>query len=924
MNEVADHGFLIQHDCGRRIGRGALFAGADPADAEANSLGVLDWESICTTPLCRCLRECSIVATSMAYNVITERSQKPRSGIALGGIGCGCFELRQDGQFCNWHIFNNLPVGRGPLFTKPNQSVLFFVIRFQVEGEEPHLRLLQIEESHNSAGIAGHEFQYIFPWLQGMDRIGYSATFPFVRLDYYERETPLEISLEAWSPFIPRDQKNSSLPAAYFDFSVRSTSARPVTVTILASMRNWVGYDVREKAWTNRILAGEGFQGFEMSCADMNPAHGSFGSMGVASLHPGSRYHCGWGHWHPYYESLLRDGDLGNVDHTADRNEADIKNGRPWAKHDCFSSIGRTVLLDHKGAGFEHSFVATWDFPNRYGRAPDEPDTDRLVGWQEPPQPLNPEAAGLPLEGHFYSNFFRSSGEVAAYAAEAAARLRGETRKFHDAFFASSLPGYVLDQVNSHLNTFRTSSWFTKAGNFGIIEGLSPTRAFAGLATTDVAMYGGVATASLFPDLEKAVILAHRRFQNGNGSVVHLINFNFSEKDPREADSKRLDMPGQYASMALRSAFWTGDRDFLEEIWPSVKAALDYVLRERDANGDCLPDMEGIMCSYDNFPMFGIAPFVASQWLLALRSAMEAARLLGDEPALETYARAFEKGLAAFEEAGWNGRYYRLFNDVGGSKGTDEGCLTDQVIGQWGGHLVGLAPLFDSARTRKALGSILRMNFKPSQGLRNCQWPGDSFLHDVDKDTWVDQANTCWTGVELGFAALLLYEGMVKEALDVVQNVDDRHRRWGIYWDHQEFGGHYYRAMSSWSIIHAALGLAIRDGVVSFDPKVTRDGCRLLFVTSDCYGHYEETEDGIVVRVLSGRLKFRQLRFRKPEGAPRQGWTIQINGTAVEYRQDGDCLVVDWPGKPAQRKSFDPRAVKSPAPALAASTNGVH
>jgi len=859
----------------------------------------------------------------MAFDVITERNQKPRSGVAFGGLGCGWFELRQDGQFSNWNIFNNLPVGRGAPFTMPGQSVLFFVIRYQVEGEEPRLRLLQIEESHNSAGIDGHEFQYIFPWLQGMDRIACSATFPFVKLDYFERDMPLEVSLEAWSPFIPRDQKNSALPAAFFDFSVRSKSEKPVTVTILASMRNWVGYDVREKAWANRIVSGDGFRAFEMSCADMDPSHGSFGSMGVASLHLDSRYDCGWGSWHPYYENLLRRAELPDADNTADRHAPDEKTGRPWAKYPCFSSIGRAVTLGKKSDRFEHSFVATWDFPNRYGRIPCEADIDG--GDISPGSPLEPgarEPVKLPFEGHYYSNFFRSSGEVAAYAAGAAEMLRAETRKFHDAFFAATLPGYLLDQVNSHLNTFRTSTWFTKAGDFGIIEGLSPTRAFAGLATTDVAMYGGIATAALFPDLEKAVIRAHRRFQNEDGSVTHSIHFNFREKHPAEVNPKRLDMPGQYVAMALRSVFWTDDRDFLVEIWPSVKAALDYVLRERDANSDCLPDMDGIMCSYDNFPMFGVAPFVASQWLLALRSAIEAARMIGDEAAAAAYRKAFDKGLASFEAAGWNGSYYRLFNDVGGTKGADEGCLSDQIIGQWAAHPVGLAPLLDPARVRSALESVLRMNYKPDQGLRNCQWPGDGFLHDVDKDTWVDQANTCWTGVELAFASLLLYEGMKKEAFEIVRNVDSRHRRWGIYWDHQEYGGHYFRAMSAWSIIHAALGMAVRDGVVTFDPKVARKGCRLLFVLADCYGHYEETENGISLRVLSGELKARQFRFRKPIRASALHPEIQINGFAVSYQQDGNYLLVDWTDEPVLREAMDTRANLSRVPALAGATNG--
>jgi len=214
------------------------------------------------------------------------------------------------------------------------------------------------------------------------------------------------------------------------------------------------------------------------------------------------------------------------------------------------------------------------------------------------------------------------------------------------------------------------------------------------------------------------------------------------------------------------------------------------------------------------------------------------------------------------------------------------------------------------------------MNYKPDQGLRNCQWPGDGFLHDVDKDTWVDQANTCWTGVELAFASLLLYEGMKKEAFEIVRNVDSRHRRWGIYWDHQEYGGHYFRAMSAWSIIHAALGMAVRDGVVTFDPKVARKGCRLLFVLADCYGHYEETENGISLRVLSGELKARQFRFRKPIRASALHPEIQINGFAVSYQQDGNYLLVDWTDEPVLREAMDTRANLSRVPALAGATNG--
>ena len=821
----------------------------------------------------------------MSYTVTMESRHKPRSGVALGGLGCGWFELRQDGTFQNWGIFNNRPAGRGRHFTWDPNTVLFFLVRYQEEGREPRICLLQIEPGHGAAAIEGHEFQYIFPWLGGVDRIRYEATVPFIDLDFEERSMPLRVKLRAWSPFIPGDEKNSSLPVAFFDFSIESTSERPVDVSILATMRNCVGYETKAKAYSARTLDGEGWRMFEMSCENMDPSLSSYGSMGVASLHPDSTAWVAWAHPHPYYEQLLRCRELPEVNDLAGRNGVDPATGKLLAKTECFSTIGRTVTLGKSGEKFAHSFAATWDFPNRYARVVGDKDGGP-IGYLEGNQLLEQSDVVPHIEGHYYSNFFSSASDVASYAISHREYLKREAERFHQAFYDATLPGYLLDQVNSQLNTFRTSSWFTKQGDFGILEGLSPTQSFAGLATTDVAMYGGVATASLFPNLEKAVIRAHIRFQNPNGAVCHSLAQNFREMDPREANAKRLDMPGQFAYMALRAGLYDEDRVFLSEVWPAVKRALDYVLRERDRNGDLLPDMEGVMCSYDNFPMFGVAPYVATQWLAAISAAVLAAKLLGDAEAETRYAGVLERGSEALEAATWNGAYFRL-----SSEGTpDEGCLTDQIIGHWAVQQIGLPSFLKPEHVAKAIRSILAMNFKPDQGLRNCQWPGDGFLHAVADDCWVDQANTCWTGVELAFASMLIYEGFVEDGFQVVKNVDDRYRRFGMYWDHQEFGGHYFRAMSAWAVLPAALGFTMRDGVITFDPKVEVRPCCLLFVTPHGYGHYRADDGEISLHVLSGSLRAREIRIRKPAG-----WNIheaEMGGSLISSNGDADFLRV--------------------------------
>ncbi len=482
-----------------------------------------------------------------------------------------------------------------------------------------------------------------------------------------------------------------------------------------------------------------------------------------------------------------------------------------------------------------------WHFPNLYNR-----DRTRV-------------------EGHYYANHFKSAVDVVDYVAKNREDLRARSRQFVDDFFSSSAPQFVLEQVNSQLNTFFTSSWLTKEMDFGIQEGMSPDKEYGPLATIDVGMYGAMSVAALFPELHQNMMRAHMRLQSPSGEIGHGINRDFHKTDVHEAVTGRLDLPSQYTLLTLLGYFWTGDRAYLEEVWPSIKKALDYVLRERDPNGDGLPDMAGAMCTYDNFAMFGASSYPSSLYLGALRMAIEAAGVLKDAEAAEHYSAVLQRAEAAFEEKLWNGSYYRLYNDVGGKQGDmDEGCLTDQVIGQWACDLVGLGDVVPRGHLKKALRTICSIARTP-WGLVNCRWPDDGFLHPVPMSCWHDQANTCWSGVELAFASFLIYEGMYRQGIGVVENVDSRYRKAGMYFDHIEFGGHYYRPMSAWAIVNALLGLTINDGAYAFDPRVPGEDVRLFFSFGAGTAHYERRvgakSERIVLRVRTGELRARTLTF---------------------------------------------------------------
>lgn len=800
---------------------------------------------------------------------VMEHQHRARSGITLGGIGAGGAELRKDGRFCNWSAFNNAPRGTGAPLPKDEQDFLFFKLRYEVPGQEPRIKLLQIEDGHRVGTVDVHVYE--FPWMSGVEKVQFRARFPFADLVFTDPEMPVEVRLSAWSPFIPHDVDHSSLPALCFDFQVINTSNKPVDVMLMACQRNLAGYDVKEKLYSAAVSEGAGYKLVEAGANGLRADHSSAGTLALASLSTDSSHYAGWEHRHPYFERVLRAKQLPNIDDTAARTTRDRATGKRWALARVFNTLGRSANLGPRQS-FSNAFVAAWHFPNM---------------WNE---------GKTRIEGAYYTNRFKSAGEVARYVIGQRDDLEKRSRSFVENFYDSDAEPFVLDQINSQLHTFITSGWFTKEGNFGILEGLTPERHWGPLATTDVSVYGSIPIATLFPTLERSTLRAHRNIQRESGEVAHGLQRDFGKALTGVAGvDRRLDLHAQYVGMVMRDFFWTGDKAFLKEMWPSMKKAIEYCVKERDLDGDSMPDMEGIMSSYDNFPMYGVAAYIGSQWLAALAGMMEGARALGDLEAETRYASFYEKGKSIFEQRLWNGKYYRLWNDEGGKHGgKDEGCLTDQLIGQWVMRFSDQGDLVPREHTASALKAVLELSYRPRFGLRNCSWPGAEPWAEVPDNIWVDQANTCWSGVELAFASFLIYEGLYKQGVEVIRTVDERYRKAGRYWDHQEFGGHYYRALSAWASVNAMLGLSQNQGVLGFTPKLPKKQLRLFFATPTSTGHYERSGAGaaqkVKLTVATGSLQLKGLKLAFDKPTPRA--SVRIDGKAVTLA-DGAVKVAD-------------------------------
>ena len=140
-------------------------------------------------------------------------------GMPIGGIGAGQLYLCGDGTLGTWEIFNQWKGAETSTYSAraPERAVdQGFAIVLQ-NGDQRTIRSL------NARGFA---------------EVTFNGQYPVGTVHYRDAALPVEATLEAFSPFIPLNAKDSGLPATVFHLTVKNTSAAPVNVSVLAWLEN--------------------------------------------------------------------------------------------------------------------------------------------------------------------------------------------------------------------------------------------------------------------------------------------------------------------------------------------------------------------------------------------------------------------------------------------------------------------------------------------------------------------------------------------------------------------------------------------------------------------------------------------------------------------------------------------------------------
>ncbi len=836
------------------------------------------------------------------YPRVYRGRQRAMIGFPLGGIAAGSINLGGRGQLEEWWIFNRPDKGRSPQYAFP-------AIRAETAGRKPVAKVLEARiMPPYSVGPSDLGSDNV-PGLPRLESCTFTGEYPVARIDFEDAELPVRVALEAFTPFIPLDADESGLPLAVLRYRVSNPAASSAKVSIVWSIDNPVGMERNGNGNAksnlgrqNDYLESGPVKGLLMKNPFLGARDPQAGTFALALLGADSghlSYLRGWpaARW---WESPLLFWD----DFTSD--------GRLGPEAAQRSAIGALCLerdIPARGSA-EYTFLLTWHFPNR---------TPKRCGWSAPKGHEND------LIGNFYCTRFKDAWAVAEYAGQNLPRLEERMNKFLGLVRETTLPGAVKDAALANLSTLATPTAFrTSDGAFHGFEGCVDDSGCCFGSCTHVYAYEP-ATAHVFPALSRS--LREQQFgystdAQGLMDFRELLPFGIAHFGTAAAD-------GQMACIVKAYLDWRlcGDTEWLRRQWPGVKRALDFAWIEGgwDANRDGV--MEGVQHNTYDIEFIGPNPFCGMWYLAALRAGEEMAGAMGDAAAASEYQSLFRKGSDWVDTNLFNGEFYvqkigfiakdDIAKGLQAGMGTvdtehptyqvGQGCLSDQLMGQYFALIAGLEMLVDRDHVLQTLRSIWKYNYKQNladhasvqrayalnneAGLVVCEYP-----HGERPRVPFPYFAEVWSGSEYAVAALMIKMGLVAEGVQIVEGT--RRRFDGEKrnpWNEAECGYHYARPMSSWAPLIALSGFRY-DGIekaVVAHPLVEHDNFSSFWSAGTAWGSFSQRMQGeknrFTLSVVEGKLACKRvtLRAQKTAGSSSAG---KVRNKPLPYKveQEGD------------------------------------
>ncbi len=673
----------------------------------------------------------------------------PWHGAPLGGLGAGCLGRSPRGDFNLWHL-------DGGEHTFGRIAACQFSV-FEQAGGQTHAYALCTEPPADGCLST---WRWYPDKAAGEDSVSWStgsyyALYPRSWFTY-ERVFNAELTCEQFSPIWAANYQESSYPIAVFIWTAHNPTDQPITLSVLLTWQNLVGW------FTNRLKSPE-----------------------IKLRDDGS----------PVYDYAPRWGESqGNVNQlVGDEQRLGIllSNGREpiapptegegqWAIATLLNPLLTEVFYDTRwnpagdGADIWQSFSQDGSLRNREEETPAaegeqvaaaiavrftlKPGQTRqipfVLAWDLPVTEFAPGIQYL----RRYTDFFGRNGQNAWSMVRTALKHYPTWQQKIDEWQQSVLerpnvPPWLKPALFNELYALTQGGTLWTAateddpvGQFAILECLD----YRWYESLDVRLYGSFALLMLFPELEKAVMRAFARAIPTEDTRTRTIGYYYTigVESPQAvrkvagatphdlgAPNEHVwqqtnytsyqdcnqwkDLPCDFVLQVYRDYLLTGADDFafLEDCWEPIVQTLRY-LKSFDQDFDGIPENSGVPDqTFDDWKLQGVSAYCGGLWIAALEAAIAIGRILASTTSSFRQASSIQQVLGEFviyldqarsvyHETLWNGSYYRIDSASG-----SEVVMADQLCGQFYARLLGLPDVVAESCTKTALRTIYQACF---------------------------------------------------------------------------------------------------------------------------------------------------------------------------------------------------------------------
>jgi uncharacterized protein (DUF608 family) len=759
-----------------------------------------------------------IIPVSHEYNKYYSGKNLDRIAFPIGGIGAGMFCLEGTGGISHMSVHNHPAV-----FNEPCMFAAISVKGLKngakvLEGNVPDWKKFGQPDSANGSGGAS----YGFPRFQNSKFI---SRFPFAVTELQDNDIPLNIQLTGWSPFIPTDADNSSLPVGAFEYSFKNNGSSMVDAVFSYNSRNFMS----QPNGLNKIRASS--NGFILTEEGVKDKPETKGDFAVFTNEPGTVVdHCwfrgGWFDPLTITWGTIIKGDI--------RQKDPVEHGAPGA------SLFVPITLN-PGETKVIKLMMAWYVPDtnlKYGKDSEEKNEEKCTE-------VNCSCKD-PYYKPWYSAKFSGIDDIVNYWKTNYNDLRNKSVLFKDSFYKTTLPGEITEAIAANLAILKSPTVLRQPdGKLWSWEGCGDNSGCCAGSCTHVWNYAQ-AIPHLFPKLERT--LRETEFFPSQDKAGHQTFRSALPIRPVATDFYAAS-DGQLGGIMKMYRDWriSGDNQWMKKMYPKVAESMDYSIRTWDPRSTGTLE-EPHHNTYD-IEFWGPDGMCTGFYLGALKAISEMGKFLGED--VQKYQSLYEKGKKTLETELYDGEYFiqkiqwkglNAPDPVAASKGAwnsdyseeakellqkegpkyqyGKGCLSDGVLGVWIAEMCGLKNIVDPAKITSHLKSVHKYNFRsdlsdhsnpqrPSyalgreEGLLLCTWPKGDIL-----SLPFVYSNEVWTGIEYQVASHLLLIGETDKALEIVRACRNRYDgQIRNPFDEYECGHWYARAMSSYGMLQGLTGV---------------------------------------------------------------------------------------------------------------------